>query len=324
MFGNIARRCELSGGRRVELEGAFGRVSDDHHFIGLLSSVQIGVGRFGELLEHGEVSQHGQQTTQHDDGLATDFVGQGTKHDKERCADDQGCRHKQVGSGTVNLQGLGQEEQSIKLTGVPNHGLTRGETDQSQDDDLEVFPLAKRLGQRCFRGFPFGLHFHESRRLVHRQADVNRDGQQSDRDQERNAPSPIGKCLFTNRRARSQNHQQGQEQPKCCSGLNPSRVSTTLAMWRVFGHISGGTTILSTQSQALQQTQSNQDDGRSHTNAVVTRQNANNEGRQAHDEDGDQKGVFASDHVAQAAKENGTKGANNKPGGKGQQGKNEG
>ena len=51
---------------------------------------------------------------------------------------------------------------------------------------------------------------------------------------------------------------------------------------------------------------------------------ADDEGRQAHDQDGDQEGVLAADHVAQAAEEDGTKGAHNKAGSKGQQGEDEG
>ena len=124
--------------------------------------MQVRVGGFGELFEHGEVGQHSQQTTQHDDGLATDLVGQNTKHNKEGCADDQRGGNEKIGGGAIDLQGLGQEEQSVELTGVPNHGLASGQTDQGQDNDLEVLPLTKRLSQGCFRGFAFSLHFHES------------------------------------------------------------------------------------------------------------------------------------------------------------------
>ena len=168
--------------------------------------MQIRVSRLGQLFEHKEVADHGQQTTQHDDGLAAYLVGQSAEDDEERCADDEGCRHKQVGSRPVNFERLGQEKQRIELAGVPDHGLSGGQTDQGQNHDLQVFPLTERLGQRSFGGFAFGFHFGESRRLVHRQTDINRHGQQSDGDQERNAPAPGFKGLFADGSTRAQNH----------------------------------------------------------------------------------------------------------------------
>ena len=45
---------------------------------------------------------------------------------------------------------------------------------------------------------------------------------------------------------------------------------------------------------------------------------ADDEGRQAHDQ-GDQEGVLAADHVAQAAEEDGAKGTHNKAGRKSEQ-----
>jgi len=75
---------------------------------------------------------------------------------------------------------LGQEEQGIELAGVPDHGLTSGQTDQGQDHDLQVLPLAEGLGQRCLGGLAFSLHLGESGRLIHAQADVDRYGQQQD------------------------------------------------------------------------------------------------------------------------------------------------
>ena len=42
-------------------------------------------------------------------------------------------------------------------------------------------------------------------------------------------------------------------------------------------------------------------------------QDADDEGRQAHDQDGDQEGVFAADHVAEAAEQDGAERTNNEP-----------
>ena len=96
-----------------------------------------------------------------------------------------------------------------------------------------------------------------------------------------------------------------------------------LAVRRVFSHVGGRATVFTTQRQTLQQTQSNQNDRGSHTNAGIARQHTHDEGGQAHDQDGDQEGVFAADHVAQAAEEDGAEGTNNEAGREGQQRKNE-
>jgi len=94
-------------------------------------------------------------------------------------------------------------------------------------------------------------------------------------------------------------------------------------MGRVFCHISGGTAILTAQRQTLQQTQADQDDGGCHANAGIGRKNTHDEGRQAHDQDGHQKGVLATDHVAEPAKHQRTEGAHDEASGKSQQGENE-
>ncbi|MNN52214.1 hypothetical protein D3C81_1668980 [compost metagenome] len=92
----------------------------------------------------------------------------------------------------------------------------------------------------------------------------------------------------------------------------------------MLGHISGRTAVLAPQRQALQQAQGNQNDRGRHTDRCVAGQQPDDRGRQAHDDDGDQKRVFAPDHVAQAAEHDGTERSHRKASGKGKQGENEG
>ena len=92
----------------------------------------------------------------------------------------------------------------------------------------------------------------------------------------------------------------------------------------VLGHVSGSTTVLTAQCQALQHAQADQDDGRSHTDGCVVGQEADDESGRTHDQNGDQEGVLATDHVAQAAKHQRAEGAHDEAGGKSQQGKNVG
>ena len=87
----------------------------------------------------------------------------------------------------------------------------------------------------------------------------------------------------------------------------------------MLGHISGGTTVLTTQSQALQQAQADQDDRSGHANAGVVGQDAHDEGRCTHDQDRDQEGVLAANHVAQTAEEDRTERTHDETGSKSQQ-----
>ena len=64
------------------------------------------------------------------------------------------------------------------------------QTKEGQDHHFQILPLSKGLGQRCFGDFALRLHALKSGRLIHGQTNVDRDGQQGNRDQERNPPAP--------------------------------------------------------------------------------------------------------------------------------------
>src|SRR5580658_6693959 len=72
-------------------------------------------------------------------------------------------------------------------------------------------------------------------------------------------------------------------------------------MRRVFGDVSGSTAILTAEREPLQAAQENEDRGRQPADAVVSRGQADQEGRKTHDRDGDEEGVFASNQVADPA-----------------------
>jgi hypothetical protein len=92
----------------------------------------------------------------------------------------------------------------------------------------------------------------------------------------------------------------------------------------MLGHIGGGAAVLAAQCQALQHAQRDQDDRRGHADAGVVGQDADDEGRQAHDQDGHQEGVLAPDHVAQAAEHQRAEGPHDEACRKGQQREDEG
>ena len=87
----------------------------------------------------------------------------------------------------------------------------------------------------------------------------------------------------------------------------------------MFGHVSGGSAILAAECEALQQAQTDQDDRRRDADGRRVRQQADDKGRQAHDQNGDEEGVFAADDVADAAEHNGAERTDDEARGKGQQ-----
>ncbi|MNN37306.1 hypothetical protein D3C81_1512450 [compost metagenome] len=68
----------------------------------------------------------------------------------------------------------------------------------------------------------------------------------------------------------------------------------------VLRHVGGRAAVLAAERQALQHAQRDQDDRGRPADGGVAGQQAHQEGGEAHDQDGDQEGVLAADHVAQA------------------------
>ena len=89
-------------------------------------------------------------------------------------------------------------------------------------------------------------------------------------------------------------------------------------------HIGCSATVLTAQCQTLQHAQRNQDNGSGNTNGCVVGQDANNEGGQTHDQNSHQEGVFATNHVTQAAEHQRAEGTHDETGSKRQQRENEG
>src|ERR1700730_8869668 len=87
----------------------------------------------------------------------------------------------------------------------------------------------------------------------------------------------------------------------------------------MLGHIGGGSAVLAAERQTLRQTQRDQDNRRGKANRCRVRQQADNESRQTHDQDGDEESVFASDDVADAPENDGAERAYQKAGSEGEQ-----
>ncbi len=273
----------------------------------------------GQPLEDREVGQRRQQATGHHHLLAADAVRQPAEHHEERSGDGQADGDQDVRRGRVDLQRRGEEEQGVELAGVPDHRLAGGGAEQGQDHHLEIAPAAESLGQRRLGLLALGLHLLEQRRLVQLQADIHRDGQQQRGHQERDAPAPAVETLLHGQAA-GQDHQQRQEQAAGGGDLDEAGVEAAVFVGRVLGHISRRAAVFAAQGQPLQHAQGDQDDRRRHADAGVAGQHTDQEGRQAHDDDGDEEGVFAAHQVAEAAEHQGAEGAYREARGEGQQG----
>jgi len=84
-------------------------------------------------------------------------------------------------------------------------------------------------------------------------------------------------------------------------------------------HIGCRAAILAAKREALQQTEADQDDRGGDADRGRARQQAHDEGRETHDQDGDEEGILAADEIADAAEHQGAKGTHDEAGGEGEQ-----
>jgi hypothetical protein len=97
---------------------------------------------------------------------------------------------------SVDLEHVLQEEQGVELAGVPDHGLAGGEAEQREQAILAFFHWPKASDSGALELLALFLHLLEGRRFVQRHADPDRDAEQHDRDEERNAPAPGGEVFL--------------------------------------------------------------------------------------------------------------------------------
>lgn len=92
----------------------------------------------------------------------------------------------------------------------------------------------------------------------------------------------------------------------------------------MFRHVGRGAAILTTQRQALEDADGNQEDRREDPDRLIARQDANQEGGTAHHQQRDQKGILATDNVADPPKEGRAEWPRGEPGREGRQRREEG
>ena len=125
------------------------------------------------------------------------------------------------------------------------------------------------------------------------------------------------------RDAAPEDHEQREEQADRRRGLDPARELAALAFRRVLGDVGRRAAVLAAEREALQQAQADEDDRRRDPDRRVRRQDADDDGRDAHDQDGDEEGVLAADEVAEAAEDDRAERAHHEAGREREQGEDE-
>ena len=95
-----------------------------------------------------------------------------------------------------HFQRLRQEEQRIELPAVPDHGFAGGGTEQREDRDLGIRPIAESFRQRRLEPLPSAFMRLEHRGFIQLEPDPDRHREQDCGEQERNAPAPVGERRF--------------------------------------------------------------------------------------------------------------------------------
>ena len=215
----------------------------------------------------------------------------------KRDRDDVICRR------AVHVKNCLQIEQRVKLAGVPNHALSRSRAEKRNQNALQVGPFRERFFQRLRRSHSRALDVLEDRRLLHAQPDVERNADQKNRNEKRNAPAPRAERFLTHEVLHDQNHGQRDEQAQRRCDLNEAGVEAALRIRHVFGNVNRRAAIFATERQSLQDANHQQNYRRGDSDRRVGRQETNQRSRAAHDQQRYEKRVLASDQIADASEE---------------------
>src|SRR5262249_46420588 len=150
-----------------------------------------------------------QQHAAQDDRLAPDLVGEPAPKDQRRGGDQQRQADDVAGGEHVDLLDRLEKIQRPELAAVPDASLP-------QDDDAgdqHIFDVAaqERLAPGIAYGLPLRLDLLENRRSLQRQPDIDRHGNEQERDDERNTPAPVGEGVVAQVGARADDRRQGDD-----------------------------------------------------------------------------------------------------------------
>ena len=213
-----------------------------------------------------------------------------------------------------------QKEQRVELAGVPDHGLTRCAAEQRDQRDLAIAPRAEGFRHRLRRAASQLFHLLEGRRFAELQPHPYRGDQQDEGNQEGKTPAIGLKIRFAEQVAEEQDDHQRKQQAQRGGCLNPRREIAAPALRRMFANENRRAAIFAAKRQTLRQPQQDQKDRRGEADGVIIGQQADEEGRKAHDQDSQQERVFASDQIAEASEHARAEGTHGETGGESEQG----
>src|SRR4029077_12919575 len=179
------------------------------------------------------------------------FVGERSKNGEERHGEQQGHGNNDKGSAQIHLQNRLQIEQGIVLARVTDHALSCRGPQQRDQEELEVRPLREGFLQRLCRAHARALELRKDRRLLHLEANVKRDDDQDDGNQEGNAPSVALEICRRHVELEEDHSDDGKKQPQRSGNLYITSPVAPSFVGNVFGNINCRPAILPSQRQSL-------------------------------------------------------------------------
>src|SRR6185503_5076831 len=159
------------------------------------------------------------------------------------------------------------------------------------------------------------LDVPEDRRLLHPQANVQRDRNKKDRDQKWKTPAPRSKSLAAHRVLHGEDHRERQEQPERGGDLNKAGVEASLCIRHMLGDINRGAAILASEREPLQDANKQKNDWRGDPDRRIRREKPDESGRASHDQQRYKKSILSADKVAYSPEEQRAKRAHDEPNG---------
>ena len=198
-----------------------------------------------------------------------------------------------------------QEIERLELGRVPDHGQPGGDPEQGDQDHLRALARPLKLS---LSGLPRGLarllHRLEDRALLQLQPHPQRHRQQHDREEEGNPPAPGFPARLVDEPFGDQHDRDRlSRKPPITPGLDEAGVEAALVLRRMLGDVDRGAAIFAAQREPLQHAQQDEQDRRGDADRGIARHQPDRGGGEAHQGDGDEKGIFAPQFVAEHAEQ---------------------
>jgi hypothetical protein len=131
---------------------------------------------------------------------------------------------------------------------------------------------------------------------------------------------PVGKRRRRHDQTADEDDDERHEHADGGRGLDPAGGVSAPVIRRVLRHVGGGAAVLTAQRQALGESQEDEDDRGGVPDGLEGGQEADEDRREAHHDDGDQEGVLAPYQVADAAEDERSEGPDQESGRVGREG----